>query len=73
MSLISSAEKFVVPFEVFQALDPIERIVLREQARQGKVRIESANEKEENARGSRANKQPTDNDQPQSVIGEGHA
>jgi|SRR5208337_622296 len=30
---------FVVPLEVFEALDPIERIVIRAQAERGEVRI----------------------------------
>ena len=35
----SSDNIFVVPSEVFQALDPIEKIVIRAQAERGEVRI----------------------------------
>jgi hypothetical protein len=30
---------FIVPYEVFQALDPIEKIVIRAQEARGEVRI----------------------------------
>ena len=34
-----SSEVFIVPAEVFELLDPIEKIVIRRQAERGEVRI----------------------------------
>jgi hypothetical protein len=42
MSLSSSKEKLVIPYEVYQALDTIEKIVIRKQVERGEVRIEPA-------------------------------
>ena len=35
-------QKFIVPYEVFQLLDPIEKIVIRAQAERGEVIITEA-------------------------------
>jgi len=39
-----SSEKFIVPFEVFQLLDPLEKIVIKRQAERGEVKITDAPE-----------------------------
>ena len=39
--MISTSENlFVVPYEVFQLLDPLEKIVIKMQADRGEVKIE---------------------------------
>jgi len=35
----SSSEIFAVPYEVFQALDPVEKVIIRLQAQRGEVQI----------------------------------
>ncbi len=39
MNLKSPGEIFTVPSEVFELLDPLEKIVIRKQAERGEVRI----------------------------------
>jgi CxxC motif-containing protein len=42
MKVASSSEKFIVPREVFDLLDPIEKIVIKAQAARGDVVITEA-------------------------------
>jgi len=39
-----SSEIFTVPYEVFQLLDPVEKIVIRMQVERGEVKINEATE-----------------------------
>ena len=40
-SVFGSDKPFVIPAEVFQLLDPIEKIVIQRQAARGEVRIDA--------------------------------